>query len=191
MIIMEFEEMKKIWDTQKQEHIFSLDQSALHNRVLAKQKQGLHIANVSELMLILSNILGAVSILTVVVPREHVNISMTIMSVCMLMVAVYVARGRFQRVNGNTKFNRSLNGDLQFALDVARYQVKLSTLGRWSIFPVAILSVTGLLEAEKSIWIALAVIIFMLILNYLARWESKYYQARLHQLEVLKKKLEE
>jgi hypothetical protein len=109
----------------------------------------------------------------------------------MLMIAAYVARGRYHRINGSTRFDRSLKGDLQFALDVARYQVKLSTLGRWIIFPVALLSVTGLIEADKSIWIALAVIIFMLMLNYLAGWESKYYQARLHQLEVLKKKLEE
>jgi hypothetical protein len=188
---MEFEEMKKIWDSQKQEHVFSLDQSALHNRVLTKQKQGLHIAHISELLLIFSNILGAASILAVVIPRERFNISMTIMSVCMLMVATYVARGRYQRINGNAKFDRSLKGDLEFALDVARYQVKLSTLGRWIIFPVATLSVTGLIEAEKSFWIVLAIIFFMLLLNYFAGWESKYYQTRLNQLEALKKKLEE
>jgi hypothetical protein len=188
---MEFEEMKKIWDSQKQEHVFSLDQSALHNRVLSKQKQGLRIANISELILIFTNIIAPVSILAVVIPRERFNISMTLLSVCMLMIAGYVARGRYQRISGNTRFDRNLKGDLEFALDVARYQVKLSTLGRWIILPVAILSVTGLLEAEKSIWIALAVIIFMLMANYLSGWESKYYETRLHQLEVLKRKLEE
>jgi hypothetical protein len=188
---MEFEEMKKIWDTQKEEYLFTINQSALHNRVVAKQKQSLHITNTSEWLMIIVNILVPVYILSTMLSAGSRNISMMIMSGWMILTASFIINGRYKRISGSARFDRNLNSDLQFAIDVSKYQVRLATLGRWNILPIGLLSITGLLEADKPLWIAAVLVIFLLGANYAAGWESSIYQSRLHELEGLKNKLEE
>jgi len=187
---MEFDEMKKIWDNQKEEYVFTLNQSALHNHVVVKQKQGLRITNISEWLMIAVNILVPVYMITSMLSGE-INISLAISSGWMLLTAAFIVNGRYKRMSGNSRFDRTLRGDLQFAIDVARYQVRLAALGRWSIVPIGLLSVTALIEAGKPLWIAAIVVIFLVFANYAAVWESGIYKARLHQLEGLMKKLDE
>ena len=182
--------MKKIWDTQKEEYVFTLNQSALHHHVVAKQNQGLHITNISEWLMIAVNILIPVYIMATMLSGE-MNISMMIMSGWLLLTAAFVINGRYRRMRGSSTFDRTLKGDLQFAIDVARYQVRLAALGRWNIVPIGLLSVTGLIEADKPLWIAAVVVIFLFLANHAAGWESNLYKARLHQLEGLMKKLVE
>ena len=187
---MEFDELKKIWDTQKEEYVFTLNQSALHNHVVAKQNQGLHITNISEWLMIAVNMLIPLYIIATMVSGE-INLAMMIMSGWMLLTAAFVINGRYKRLKGGSTFGRTLKGDLQFAIDVARYQVRLAALGRWNIVPIGLLSVTALIEAGKPLWIAAVLAIFLLLANYAAGWESNLYKTRLQQLEWLMKKLEE
>ena len=50
---MEFDEMKKIWDSQNNEPLYGINEKALHNRILSKKKQAHHITNISELLAII------------------------------------------------------------------------------------------------------------------------------------------
>src|SRR4051812_47574418 len=43
MITMEFDEMKKIWDSQNNEPLYAINEKALYNRILSKKKQAHHI----------------------------------------------------------------------------------------------------------------------------------------------------
>lgn len=188
---MEFDEMKKIWDTQKEEYVFTINQTALHHHVVAKQRQGLHITNVSEWLMIVVNLVVPVYILTTTLSGGTRNISLMILSGWLFFTAVYVINGRVRRITGSSRFDRNLNGDLRFAIDVARYQVRLASLGRWNIVPIGVLSVTGLIEADKPLWIAAILVVFLFAANYAAGWETGYYRSRLNELEGLKKKLEQ
>lgn len=191
MMTMKFEEMKKIWDGQKKEHVFQIDQSALHHLVMRKRTQGLNITNISEWLLIAVNIIAPATIVFMTLSNETINVSMITLSCWMLLSASYVGYRRHQRMNGYARFARTLRDDLQFALDTARYQVRLSVFGRWNVVPLGILSVAGLFEADKPVWIAMALVIFLLIANYAAGWEANFYKRRLTELEALKNKLEE
>lgn len=187
---MEFDEMKKIWDAQKDEYVFTINQSAMHNHVIRKQKQSLHITNISEWVMIVVNILVPVYIVTTTVSSGSKNISLIILSGWLFLTAAYIINGRVKRISGSSRFDRSLNGDLEFAVEVARYQVRLAALGRWNIVPIGVLTVTGLVEAEKPLWIAGAVVAVFIIANYVAGWESNIYKSRLVELEGLRNKLE-
>ena len=58
---MEFEEMKKIWDSQNNEVLYGINEKAMHNHILSKKKQAYHITNASELILIIANaVMGCV-----------------------------------------------------------------------------------------------------------------------------------
>ena len=52
---MEFEEMKKVWDSQNNEMLYGINEKAMHNHILSKKKQANHITNASELILIIAN----------------------------------------------------------------------------------------------------------------------------------------
>src|SRR5262245_36937560 len=119
MISMEFEEMKKIWDNQKEEYVFTINQSVMHNHIVKKQRQGLHITIISEWLMIVVNILVPVYIVTTTVSSGSKNISLIILSGWLVLTAAYVINGRVKRINGSSRFDRSLNGDLQFAVEVA------------------------------------------------------------------------
>ena len=83
-----------------------------------------------------------------------------------------------------------MHGDLRHALSVATYQVRLAQFGRWNILPIGILILLGVWESGKSIWVVVGTLIFFVLANYVAGWESGIYKARKRELEILKNKLE-
>ncbi len=187
---MEFDEMKKIWDLQNNELVYSINEKALHNRIQAKKKQAQHITNVSELFWIIVNIGAACLVFGVNLYKQTGNIFMYLLSAWLLSSALYVLVNRIRRIKGNYRFDRSLWGDLNHALSVASYQVRLSILGMWSILPVGILVILGLWEAGASVWLTVSVLIFLTLSYYASGWEHRIYKARKDELEILKNKLE-
>jgi len=53
MIIMEFEELRKIWDAQNNRPLYAINEKAMYNLILSKKKQAHHITNISELLIII------------------------------------------------------------------------------------------------------------------------------------------
>ena len=45
MIIQEFEDIQKIWDSQKQETLYAIDESSLHHRIRRKEQQSNRMAS--------------------------------------------------------------------------------------------------------------------------------------------------
>jgi hypothetical protein len=54
-VIMEFDELQKIWDTQNKKPLYVINEQALHNRIVAKKHQVVHTAVVTEWILIIAN----------------------------------------------------------------------------------------------------------------------------------------
>ena len=187
---MEFDEMKKIWDSQNNEPFYGINEKALHNRILSKKKQAHHITNISELLLILVNTGAGCFIFGMNFSGQSGGIYMYLLSAWMFGTALYILVSRIRRINRGHRFDRSMRGDLAHALSVATYQVRLSQLGRWSILPIGILILSGIWESGKSIWIAGGILMFLILANYAGGWEHSIYKARKRELEILKSKLE-
>jgi hypothetical protein len=188
---MEFDEMKKIWDSQNNEPLYAINEKALHDRILAKKKQAYHITNISELLMIIVNLSVGLLILGINLLKQNVNIYLFLLSAWMLGSAIYVLMSRIRRIKGDNQFERSMRGDLHYAISVATYQVRLSQLGRWSILPIGIFSILGVWGGGKSVWVALGMLIFIVLTNYVARWEHNIYKAKKRELETLQSKLED
>lgn len=187
---MEFDDMKKIWDSQNNESLYALNEKALHHRIMAKKKQAYHITNISELLLISTNTIVGLFILGLNLVKQDGDMYLYLLCVWMLCSALYVLISRIRRIKGADRFDRSMHGDLHYAISVARYQVRLSLLGRWNILPVAILIILGLWSTGKSVWVALGVVALFVVTNYAARWEHNIYKSRKRELETLQTKLE-
>jgi hypothetical protein len=190
MITMEFEEMKKIWDAQNNELFYGINEKALHNCILSKKKQVYHIANISEWLCIIVNGVGGCFILGVYLFKQSGNIFMYILAAWMFGSALYLVVTRMRRIKGYHLFDRSMHGDLDHAISMATYQVRLSLIMRWNALPIALLTLAGILDSGKSIWLAIGILIFFVLTNYAAGWEHNSYKARKRELEILKNKLE-
>lgn len=187
---MEFEELQQIWDSQNNKPLYAIDEKALHNRILSKKNKARHITNISELLSIMVNIGAGCFILGVNFFKPGGNLFMYFLSAWMLSTALYLLVSRIRRIKGDHRFDRSMRGDLNHAISMATYQVRLSQLMRWNILPIGILILLGVWEGGKSLWIALGIVIFFVLTNYAAGWEHNIYKARKRELEILQNKLE-
>lgn len=183
---MEFDDMKKIWDTQTNEPLYVLNEAALHNRIRAKKRKARSISNVSELMAIVVNTGAGVFLMIDNMYKTTPNLYLYLLAAWMLFTAAYCVILRARRMRSNLKFDRSVLGDLDVAIATAGYQVRLSDLLRWNIIPTAMLIILALWSADKSIGLIIAFVIFFAITWYASGWEHNYYKRRKGELEQLR-----
>jgi len=185
---MEFEELQKIWVAENQESVYAIDEKALHNRIISKRKTTLHIANISEWLLIIANFCAGSFVFGVNIGSHKGNIIVYIMAAWMLITAVYVLVGRVRRLK--EQFDRSILEDLKHAIATATYQVRLSKIMRFNTLVIGGLSLLSVLSVGKSIWFAAGIFVFFLIVYFASGWENNHYKNRKRELELLQSKLE-
>ncbi|HEY5367473.1 MAG TPA: hypothetical protein VIJ75_00655 [Hanamia sp.] len=187
---MEFNEMKKLWDSQNNEPLYAINEKALHNRILSKKKTGYHITNTSELLLIIVNAGAGLLVLGINISTPGVNIFLYLGGAWMLLSALFILVSRIRRIKSSHQFDRSILGDLSQAISLAAYQVRLSQVGRWNILPIGVFSLLALWESGKPAW---SIVIIAIIFAFGARvtvWEHSIYKNRKIELETLQKKLQ-
>jgi len=187
---MEFDEIKKVWDSQNDEAIYGINEKALHNRILTKKNKAYHITNASELLAIVANLGGGGFMLAVSLYKESANIFLFLLVAWMFVTALYVFISRARRIKAEHTFDRSVLGDLRQAIAVATYQVRLSFLLRWNIMPIGLLIILSIWDGGRSVWLAIGLMIFLFIANYFAGWEHNFYKSRKRELETLLGKLD-
>lgn len=186
---MEFDEMKKIWDTQNNQVLYAIDEAALHARVMSKKRRAGHTANITECLLIVVNLAAGVFVVTVHQFDERRAAFFYLMSAWTILTALFVIFHRVRRVNGENRFDRTILGDLDHAISNASYQVRLSHLMRWNGVPIALFILLGFWEVGTPVWIAVLVLIFLGLAYYASGWEHGIYKNRKHELEALRAKL--
>ncbi len=72
---MEFDELqKRLGHTKQPQPLYAINEEALHNRIQSKMRQGYHITNYSELLLIIVNLGTGSFILALNLFKKPVNI---------------------------------------------------------------------------------------------------------------------
>ena len=187
---MEFEELKKIWDAQSNQPLYSINEKAMYNLILSKKKQAHHITNISELLIIISYMITGSFVLGINLFDQSGNISMYLLSAWMFGSALFMLVNRIIRKKGENQFDRSMSGDLDHAITVATYQVRISQIMLWNVLPIGALTLIGLWEGGKSIWIVVIALLFFALTYYAGGWEHNIYKRKKRELETLKKKLD-
>jgi hypothetical protein len=187
---MEFEEMQRVWDSQTNQPLYAINETALHNRIISKKEKARHITNISELLVIIVNAGMGSFILALNFFKQSTNIFLYLMAIWMFGSALYLLVSRIRRISGGKRFDRSMRGDLDHAVSVATYQVRLSLLMRWNILPMGILVLLSVWEGNKSVWIIVLILAFFAIVHFASAWEHNIYRSRKRELEALRNKLE-
>ena len=187
---MEFEELRKIWDAQNNQPLYAINEKAMYNLILSKKKQAHHITNISELLIIIVYFITGSVVLAMNFYDQSSIISMYVLCAWMLGSALFMLVNRIRRIKGENKFDRSMSGDLDHAISVATYQVRISQIMLWNVLPIGALTIIGLWEGGKSIWIVMIVLLFFALSYYAGGWEHNIYKRKKRELETLKKKLD-
>lgn len=182
---MEFDEMRKIWDTQNNEPLYVINEKALHRKIESKKRSAAHITNVSELVSIIVNFAAGGFLLASTVNGSG-NVYLYVLAAWMFITSLSTLWGRVRRIRGEHKFDRTMLGDLDHAISTARYQVQLSGLIRWNVFPIGALIALGLWSGGRPLGFSIALIVFFLIVFYLSGWEHRFYQSRKREVEALR-----
>ncbi|MBO0951096.1 hypothetical protein [Fibrella forsythiae] len=186
---MEFDELQKIWDVQTKEPMWVINETVLRNRVQAKTQQTFHITRISELLSIIVNAAAGSFVLAVNLAKSPANLAMYLLATWIFATALYVLVSRIRRLNGEKTFDRTVLGELAHAISMATYQVRLSRLLRWNMLPIVALTLLGVWEGGKSVWLLLGLIAFFALAYVASGWEHSIYAAKKRELEVLREKL--
>lgn len=187
---MEFEELQHIWDIQNKESIYAINEKAMHNLILAKKNKAGHIANFSEIILVVTNIGVACFITAIDLVNENVDIYTYLMAALTFFTGLYVWIISARRRKTENRFDRSMLGDLEHALATATYQVRLSGAMRWFFLPpFCILALLRVWSSQTSVWMLAPILLLFVLAHFGGRWEHNIYKSRKNELEVLRKKL--
>ena len=187
---MEFDEMKKIWDAQNNQPLYVIDEKALHNRIQAKMNGALHFANINEWFSIFVY-LGAGGLLLGLNPfKPGANIFMYLESAWMFATVVYVVVSRIRRIKASRRFDRSIRGDLDHAISLAGYQVRLSQIMCWNVLPIGVIMIFSGWEAGKLIKVSAVILVSFVLAFFVGIKGDRVNKRRKRELQVLKDKLE-
>ena len=188
---MEFDQMKKIWDEEKKENLFIIDEAALHKSVTRKKDAAERRINKVEIWLILINSLC--SIILFIIALNDTHSWNFIGSALMLFTVLYILFSRSKRKKDENTFDRSMLGELNHAISNTDSIIQFSRLMIIGyLVPLSIFIMAKLIWSDASIekWLTMGGLYLLAFI--LIQWERKKMQIpRKRNLELLKKKLME
>lgn len=187
---MEFDEMKKIWDAQNNQPLYVIDEKALHNRIRSKMNTVLRLTNMSAWLLIIIY-LGTGSILLGLNPfKRGANIFIQLEAALMFAAVVYLVVNHIRRIKASRRFDRSIQGDLNHAISLASYQMRISQIIRWSLLPMGAIMILSGWEAGKLFKVSAVILVSNTFALYVVSKGLRVNKRRKRELQVLKEKLE-
>jgi hypothetical protein len=170
--MMEFEDMRKIWDEQKGESMYVIDETALHTSVTRKKDATSRRINRLEMKASIINGIGAILVL-VIAPQRNFYWALG-SSGLFAAAVVYIQYLRWKRKKGENRFDQSLLGELDHAISNANSIIKFNTfLVAGVLIPVFVLNFSKMIVrgAQVEKWIITAGMCLLAL--FLTRWEQK------------------
>lgn len=184
--------MQKIWDKQRNEMLFVINEEALHNRVKAKKRQANRIVNATEIGLMFVNTITATILLVdAIIDKEGFWDYGG--AFAMMLTVLYLLFIRRKRKIAANKFDRSMLGELDHAISNTNSILQLvSTMIWWYFTPIAIFTISKMLIKGASVESWLLISGAFVLAYFLVNWERNYcHIPRKRYLEALKQKLME
>lgn len=182
--------MQKIWDEQRNETLFVINEEAMHNRVKAKKKQANRILNVTEIGLMIVNSITAIILLVdAIIDQEgiysYAGVGIMAFTVCYLLFI------RKNRKKSDQKFDRTILGELDHAISNTESTIKIGkTMVYWYFIPIAIFIFIKMIYQDATLMKWLLIIGAFILGNFVANWEiKKCHIPRKRHLESLREKL--
>lgn len=182
--------MKKIWDNQNQKYMYTIDETALGKSMKLKKDKGIRMLNWMEWMLITVKLVVGGALIFKELFESDSNPFVYLFGGLLLISAGYLYMQRRQRLSQPYDFESNMLGDLNHAIESARYKAKISYMMLLYWIPISIITLSALyFDGESLIKIGLTGLFFIVIF-FAGRWEHySCHVARKRKLESIKDKL--
>ncbi len=193
MNTMEFEEMKKIWDTQQNEPLYAINETTLHKRVQQKSNSIKRMVNCFEWGIIgITTLVGVVSIIDAIVDKE--SFFSYLAGGIPFLIAIYIYLGRKYRKTQEEKFAQSLLGDLGQAIANTEYHIaRLRNFIWWYFLPFTLIYAISVYDtfSGRPLWVWFLMPAAFVIAYFLFQRDIRKNVLKKRDLEALRDKLAE
>jgi len=188
---MEFEEMQKIWNEQKGENMYVINETAMHKNV-TREKNTVS-RRISRLEIKLSIINSVTAIILLILVLDHPYVLGFIIVGLMAATVVYILYFRSKRKKSENTFNRTMLGEVDQAISNANSMIKLNyILVMGYLIPLSVLTVSSMIMTGAPFYKWLIIAAAFILSFFLFRWEQRACNIpRKKKLLSLKKKLVE
>ena len=189
--MMDFEEMRKVWDEQKGEIMYVIDEAALNRTVTRKKDAVARRINRLEIMVTVVNSIVVIFLLVQMIghPRFLIFVNAGIV----LTTVFYIQYFRWKRKKAENMFDRSMLGELDHAISNTNFIIRINHLLLVGYFiPLFLVGFSQLIVKGASLEKWLFMTATFLLGFFLVRWEQRKCNVpRKKELVALKKKLME
>lgn len=171
--------MQRIWDKQKQEPLYAINEAALHKRIQSIGGKSNLFANILEWGLIIGGLLGAIPLIPQTI-EDNLAWPAYAAIVVVLAAVVYTVFLRVRRARSLTQFDASIVGDLNKALAQNEYVIeKGRSLFYWYILPVFGAYITWFIVAGVNPIFIVLMLVMGVVSYFGAIWEiNSWHQPR-------------
>lgn len=188
--MMEFEEMQKIWNEQKGETMYAINETELHRIVTRKKNATGRRINRVEIMLTIVN--SVMAILLLVKASQGQQHYAYLSFGLMVITVVYVQYFRRKRKKAENMFDRTMMGELDQAISNSNFIIRFNYFVFTYLVVMAGITIFGMIIKGASLEKWLFITGMLLMSFFLVRWEQRACNfPRKKQLLTLKKKLTE
>jgi sterol desaturase/sphingolipid hydroxylase (fatty acid hydroxylase superfamily) len=124
---MELEELQKIWNEQKGENMYAINESSLHNSILKKKNLASRRMNTVEIGLMSINATTGIIIL-IDAMMDQEGIWDYLLGLIMLLTVIFLAFFRQKRLRKEKVFDRTMLGELDHAIANSNSIVQITTM---------------------------------------------------------------
>ena len=186
---MEFDELRKIWNTQDQQPMFVINEEALHRTIKGKKRKASWVSDINEIGLVLIAIVT--SAIVFIKNMDTDNIYAYPPAIWLLLTGVYVLYGRHKRKKEEKRFDRSILGDIDHAIANSKFEIRRAkTFIWWYITPLAFPVMLNMVMNNASVYKWIFTICGFILSYFVVRWGMLYAQLPgLRKLTKLREKL--
>lgn len=187
---MEFNEMKKIWDSQNNKPMYAIDEKSLHNIVKRKINAAARKVNTFEFGIITITVfLGIFMIVDGIIDNYKWTDFLT--SIAAFGITTYIIIHRSRRRRLENRFGQSLIDGLDNAIANIDYLIKQgTTFVWWYLLPFAVVILISMFTNPKPIWQWGFIAAAFVLAYFLATWEvRKLHLPKKKSLEALRNTL--
>ena len=187
---MEFEEMKKIWDSQNNKPMYIIDEKSLHNVIHRKINAMARKVNLFDYgMITITLFVGVFMIIDGI--KSNYQWTDFLTAVAAFGITIYILINRSRRRKLEIQFEYSLLDGLNNAILHIDYLIKQGkTFILWYVLPFALVTSIGMASKPTSLWNWILITAAFIFSSWLATWEvRKFHLPKKRSLEGLRKTL--
>jgi len=165
-----FEEMQSIWESQNDEKLFAVDDTALHAYIKRKGRTTRSLLELFEWIMIALNLLVGVA-LAVDFLSDHGSGYRLILPVTYLTFSAYALLRRLKRQANEVRFKPTLLGELDKAIWRIDYLIRQGqTMMTWYVLPLVFALSITMFYSQKSLWTLVPTLALIPLCYFGIRW---------------------